>query len=124
MSELQDIVTAITELNGELKKHIALSEQQDCKIDQMFTVLMTGNGVPSIKERVGRLEENMLDKTTIAELENKIDKLESSLPTKKEWEDIKTWTFWSKIIAGLVGLLIAGLFSAAGQAIFRWLAGL
>lgn len=124
MSELQDIVTAITELSAELKKHIALSEQQDQKIDQMFTVLITGNGVPSIKERVARLEDNMLDKATAKELEIKIDKLESMLPDSKEWSEIKTWAFWSKIVVGAIGFLMIGLFSAAGQAIFRWLAGL
>ena len=124
MSELQDIVTAITELSAELKKHIALSEQQDQKIDQMFTVLITGNGVPSIKERVARLEDNILDKATAKELEVKIDKLESMLPDSKEWSEIKTWAFWSKIVVGAIGFLMIGLFSAAGQAIFRWLAGL
>lgn len=124
MSELQDIVTAITELSAELKKHIALSEQQDQKIEQMFTVLITGNGVPSIKERVARLEDNMLDKATAKELEIKIDKLESMLPDSKEWSEIKTWAFWSKIVVGAIGFLMIGLFSAAGQAIFRWLAGL
>lgn len=124
MSELQDIVTAITELSAELKKHIALSEQQDQKIEQMFTVLITGNGVPSIKERVARLEDNMLDKATAKELEIKIDKLESMLPDSKEWSEIKTWAFWSKIVVGAIGFLMIGLFSAMGQAIFRWLAGL
>lgn len=124
MADLQDIVTAMTELSAELRKHIALSQQQDQKIDQMFTVLITGNGVPSIKERVARLEENMLDKTTAKELEIKIDKLESMLPDSKEWSEIKTWAFWSKIVVGAIGFLMIGLFSAMGQAIFRWLAGL
>lgn len=124
MSELQDIVTAITELSGELKKHIALSEQQDQKINQMFTVLITGNGVPSIKERVARLEENMLDKSSAMELEQKIDKLETRLPDPKEWSELKTWAFWSKIVAGAITLVAVAFLSAAGQAIFRWLAGL
>lgn len=121
MADMQDVIDRLNDLKGALDRHIAVSEAYEQKIDQMYTTLIVGNGVPSIKERVNRLEQNMLDKATVKELEVKIDRLESVMPDPKEWSDIRSWTTWNKWIIGVVTVAVIGQIVAM---IFRWLPGL
>lgn len=99
-----DIEFLIGELQAKLEVHIAAEQERGKKVDEMYKVLVVGNGIPSIKERVNQLEKNMLDKDTAKELEVKIDRLEKSLPDPKEWSKIK---LWSEISLWVMGLVIA-----------------
>jgi len=121
MDPMLDTIDRLNELKGALDKHIAVSAEIERKIDQMFVTLIVGNGVPSIKERVNRLEQNMLDKATVKELEGKIERLESVMPDPKEWSEIRSWTFWNKWIIGVVTVAVIGQIVAM---IFRLLPGL
>ena len=123
MTQAQDILDRLNELKSALDKHIAVGVESERKINEMYITLITGNGVPSIKERVNGLEKNMLDKKTVTELEGKIDKLEQRLPDSKEWSEIKLWSFWSKFILTALSIIMTGALAAMGQALFRLLAG-
>ena len=123
MTQAQDILDRLNEMKSALDKHIAVGVESERKINEMYITLITGNGVPSIKERVNGLEKNMLDKKTVTELEGKIDKLELRLPDPKEWSEIKLWSFWSKVILTALSIIMTGALAAMGQALFRLLAG-
>ena len=116
-----DISSSLADLQSKLDVHIAAEQERGKKVDEMYKVLVVGNGVPSIKERVNRLEQNMLDKATVQELEVKIERLESVMPDPKEWSEIRSWTFWNKWIIGVVTVAVIGQIVAM---IFRLLPGL
>ena len=116
-----DIITTLVEMQSKLDVHIAAETERGKKVDEMYKVLVVGNGVPSIKSRVNRLEEQMLDKDTVKELELKIDQLEERLPSVQEWSKIK---LWSDISMWTVGLAAAAWISAQAPKILSWLASL
>lgn len=99
-----DIELLIGELQSKLEVHIAAEQERGKKVDEMYKVLVVGNGVPSIKERVNQLEKNMLDKDTAKELEVKIDQLEQRLPSIDEWSKIKLWSEISLATVGLIAI--------------------
>lgn len=121
MDPMQDIIDRLNDLKGAVDRHVAVSAEFERKIDQMYTTLIVGNGVPSIKERVNRLEQNMLDKATVKELESKIDRLDAVIPDPKEWSDIRSWTYWSKWIVGIVTVAVISQIVAL---VFKVLQGL
>lgn len=50
------VLDAINELQFDLKTHIALEAENTKKTAEMYKMLVTGNGVPSLQERVRNLE--------------------------------------------------------------------
>lgn len=53
---IASVLEAITELQIDLKTHIALESENTKKTAEMYKMLVTGNGVPSLQERVRNLE--------------------------------------------------------------------
>lgn len=99
-----DIFSSLADLQSKLDVHIAAEQERGKKVDEMYKVLVVGNGVPSIKERVNQLEKNMLDKESVKELELKIDQLEQRLPKVEEWSKIKLWSEISLATVGLIAI--------------------
>jgi hypothetical protein len=102
MPELADISAALVELRQVLNIHFATSEERDRKVDEMYRVLVVGNGVPSIKDRVRHLENSIIERDTITAIKNELDVVSHNLPSREEWLEVRAWVWWSKWIAGII----------------------
>jgi hypothetical protein len=58
-SDIIELMKVITDMRHELEKHIIADGQSIEKTDAMYKVLVTGNGIPSLQERVRELEKWM-----------------------------------------------------------------
>ena len=88
-----DINAALADLQSKLDVHIAQEQERGKKVDEMYKVLVVGNGVPSLKARVDRIEEHM--------------------PDRDDWIDIKNWVDrerkWRTVLATAVVTQTVGL---------------
>jgi hypothetical protein len=94
--EFQQIYAMLTEMKSGLDVHIAASKDRDGKVDDMYKALIVGNGVPSIKQRVARLEEHM--------------------PDREDWLEVLSWIKKEQRIAWIV---IAGVITQTLILIFQ-----
>lgn len=101
-NDAQRIMEYLTAMKSQLDIHIATSRIQDAKVDTMYEALITGNGKPSLKSRVAALEDKVIDKDTITEFKNELDKINEKVPSKDDWGEVRQWASWSKWIAGII----------------------
>ena len=54
---MDDIIEKITDIGQKLELHIVADAETGRKTAEMYKVLVTGNGVPSLQDRTRRMEE-------------------------------------------------------------------
>lgn len=91
------IEDALVNISNKVDLHIAMDEERGKKTDKMYETLITGNGNPSVLERVRNLETSVIAyRDPIAEI--------ASIKTRIE--KIEDWVKTERAIAGTVFLLI------------------
>lgn len=53
----QDQATLLTGIRHDLALHVSKDDERDKKVDKMYEIIVTGNGNPSLQERVRTLEQ-------------------------------------------------------------------
>ncbi len=91
------VIEAISGLKHALDMHIELSKDRDKKVDQLYNYFFIGNGVPSMRSRIDRIEEQMPDRET--------------------WHDVKNWVsnerkvLWT-LLAVIITQIVVLIFQA------------
>ena len=89
-----DITASLAELQKQLELHILAEQERGKKVDEMYKVLVVGNGVPSLKARVDRIEEHMPDRDDWVDIKNWVDR-------ERKWR----WALSTAMITQTVGLV-------------------